>query len=780
MKGGCLLLVFILCQSIGALGQNSLTLISYDKEINLNTYLSAYIDTSRSLSLEQVMALPAKNFQPIPKAGLRTNVTNDVIWAKLTVTNPHNARADVIIDFVDPSLELIELYKFTESGLLKYATGTGLHPREKSVFSNKNNFLIEFPRRQTTQIYFKISSSNYMTVSARLLDDDRALEENMEERTFLGMFYGAVLILMVFNLLLSVITGMRVFFIYGLYIFTIAIFTGAADGFTPFYLHFLIEWTGGYQDMITATLSNILGLLFMLEFLQVRSWSKLFFNIVIGFVGFVGLSIVMLFFTYPAYSYPLLNIYGIIGLILMLTGGVFGTIRKIPQGVYYLLAYIFFGGFILIFILNLFRLVDYTFWVQYSIHFGYMLSIIILSYGLGVRIYELYKNYLLREQEKKHLIEQKRRELEVKVAERTRDILIKETNLRAILENTDSAIWLIDKQYRLIDYNNVFAMLCHEVYDTYPERNQSVLDITPVGMEKKRWRKRYNEALSGKRGVFIDQYHVAGKDHHFEIYTFPIANNGETTGVSIFARDISIRVNALDQLKEQNNALQKVNKELDSFVYSASHDLKAPLASIAGLISLVRREEGIQNRQPYYDMMERSIARLDQFISDIIDYSRNARLQKEAVSVKFEETIQEVFNDLAYMTDAGDIEKNVEVTQNVIFKTDPTRLKVIFRNLISNAIKYGCSHEGDNRIDVNCQVSEEKAIIKIQDYGPGISGRHRRRIFDMFYRADESGSGTGLGLYIVKETVDKLNGKIKLVTAEGEGSTFIVEIPNSE
>lgn len=778
MKGRCLMLAFVLVQTVG-LSQNTLTLISYDKGINLNSYLYAYIDTSRSLTLEQVVALPDKNFKPIPKTGLRTNVTKDVIWVKLTVSNPHSARAEVIINFIDPSLEQIELYKFTESGLLKYSTGTGLHPREKSVFSNRNSFLIDFPRRQTTQIYFKISSPNYMTISARLLDDGQALEENMEERTFLGMFYGAVLILMVFNFLLSVITRMRVFFIYGLYILSIAVFTGAADGFTPFYLHFLVVWMSGYQDMIMAALTNILGLLFMLEFLQVRAWSKSFFNIVVGFASLVGLSILILFFTYPAYGFPLLNVYGITGLVLMLTGGVLGTIRKIPQGVYYLLAYICFGIFILIFILNLFRVLDYTFLVQYSIHLGYMLSIVILSYGLGVRIYRLYQSYLLREQEKKHLIEQKTRELEVKVEERTRDILIKETNLRAILENTDSAIWLIDQQNRLIDYNNVFLKLCEEVYGTHPERNQAVLDITPVRAEKNRWQKRYKEALEGKGGTFVEQYKVAGKDHHFEVYTFPISSNGQITGVSVFSRDITIRVNALDQLKNQNKTLQKVNKELDSFVYSASHDLKAPLASIAGLISLVRREEDLQSRQVYYDMIERSIGRLDQFISDIIDYSRNARLEKEAEPVKFEEIIQEVFNDLEYMTGARDIQKIINVSQEVVFKTDPTRLKVIFRNLISNAIKYGCSHEGNDRIEVDCNVGSKKATICIRDYGPGISEAHRKKIFNMFYRADENGTGTGLGLYIVKETVAKLNGKIKLVTTEGEGSSFVVDIPNA-
>lgn len=155
-------------------------------------------------------------------------------------------------------------------------------------------------------------------------------------------------------------------------------------------------------------------------------------------------------------------------------------------------------------------------------------------------------------------------------------------------------------------------------------------------------------------------------------------------------------------------------------------------------------------------------------------------LIKKLKPVKFEETIREVFNDLAYMTDTRDIEKNISVTQNVIFKTDPTRLKVIFRNLISNAIKYGCSHEGNDRIDVSCDVSARKAVIKIQDYGPGISEAHRIKIFDMFYRADENGTGTGLGLYIVKETVEKLGGKIKLETEEGEGSTFIVEVPNAQ
>ncbi len=223
--------------------------------------------------------------------------------------------------------------------------------------------------------------------------------------------------------------------------------------------------------------------------------------------------------------------------------------------------------------------------------------------------------------------------------------------------------------------------------------------------------------------------------------------------------------------------MRKVNQELDSFVYSASHDLKAPLSSLQGLIGLVRLEEDNSLQETYYDMMEKSIKRLDQFIRDIIDYSRNTRVEVKYEQVDLKELIHLVLEDLQYMQHASEFEKRIKITENSPLYHDATRMRIILRNLMSNAIRYGYKEEGEKFISIKGEVNHSEVILEVKDSGEGIAEEHREKIFRMFYRAHESSDGTGLGLYIVKETLEKMGGTIELIS-DNTGATFRLHIPN--
>ncbi|WP_224999604.1 PAS domain-containing sensor histidine kinase [Cesiribacter sp. SM1] len=235
-----------------------------------------------------------------------------------------------------------------------------------------------------------------------------------------------------------------------------------------------------------------------------------------------------------------------------------------------------------------------------------------------------------------------------------------------------------------------------------------------------------------------------------------------------------------DTLKEKNEYLTKVNKELDNFVYSASHNIRAPLTSLMGLINLLKLESGRPHElYKICGMMENSLHRLDGFIRDILDHSRNARLFLQFVEVDIYALIYGVLEEFSLLEDFKQIDVNVNVHQESPLYTDPARLRIVFRNLLSNAIRYQ-NKVLPPQIVITGRITVQEAVFQVCDNGIGIRQEHHARVFDMFYRADEHRSGSGLGLYITREVVDKMGGKIELSSQPAKGTVVKIVLPNEQ
>lgn len=239
--------------------------------------------------------------------------------------------------------------------------------------------------------------------------------------------------------------------------------------------------------------------------------------------------------------------------------------------------------------------------------------------------------------------------------------------------------------------------------------------------------------------------------------------------------EIRTRRMAEEKLQKTNHELSKRNTELDNFVYSVSHDLRAPIASVLGLINLARKDRDSKMKDTYLDMIHGSALQQDHFIKEILDQSRNSRLDIRREEVFFEPLINETFNHLLLVGSKEKVERVISVEQEKPFYSDNWRLKVILSNIISNSIRY--RNGKDPLIKVKIRVGDEKARVSIEDNGKGIAKEHLSNVFKMFYRATDDGHGSGLGLYIVKEAVEKLNGSIKINSKVGEGTMVNLEIP---
>lgn len=231
------------------------------------------------------------------------------------------------------------------------------------------------------------------------------------------------------------------------------------------------------------------------------------------------------------------------------------------------------------------------------------------------------------------------------------------------------------------------------------------------------------------------------------------------------------------EIMQQNNELKKLNAELDRFIYSAAHDLKSPLASLHGLIDLAEQEIKSEEYGYYFGMMSASVDKLNGFIRDITDYAKNKRQQLNIDKIDLNAMVMEIVGSMKSLPNADRIHMSINIEGGMFF-TDKTRLDIVLRNLLSNSFRYSDSNKKESHIWISGIVSKSDLRIEIRDNGIGIGKEHIHRVFDMFYRAVEFSQGTGIGLFLVKETVRMLRGKISVRSDIGQFTAFYLHLPN--
>lgn len=279
---------------------------------------------------------------------------------------------------------------------------------------------------------------------------------------------------------------------------------------------------------------------------------------------------------------------------------------------------------------------------------------------------------------------------------------------------------------------------------------------------------------------FVDYSFLPERTYSEETLVFFIVLNFTAAlPAAVMSVYLLINLNHYSALKlvENTDLLMKTNAELDRFVYSTSHDLRAPLTSVMGLINITERSTSPEEVTKYLGMMRDRVHSLDRFIKDITDYARNNRLEIKKEKIYLAELAQEVWDNLKFAPEAENIDFQVEVPNDLIIQSDRNRLQVVIGNLMSNAVRYHDTRKENQYIRLQHQINDKVLSLKVADNGQGIAREYHSRIFDMFYRANEKSKGSGLGLYIVKEALIKMSGSIQLDSAPGVGTTVTVRLP---
>ena len=235
--------------------------------------------------------------------------------------------------------------------------------------------------------------------------------------------------------------------------------------------------------------------------------------------------------------------------------------------------------------------------------------------------------------------------------------------------------------------------------------------------------------------------------------------------------DITERKKAEDLLVEKNN-------ELNTFMYKASHDLRGPLASIIGLTNVAVHETDDHRAHTYFKMISESTVKLDSILTDLVDITKVRYDTINYSVVDLKEVVKSILKSLEHKPGFDEVDIQLKFNSDLPeFYSDPKLMSSILQNLIDNAIKYRKIGEGDSTVFIEARNFHGKLRICIKDNGIGIAKNQVQKVFDMFYRGTETSQGSGLGLYIVKNAVDKLRGTMVLNSSYGDGSEFILTFP---
>ena len=353
--------------------------------------------------------------------------------------------------------------------------------------------------------------------------------------------------------------------------------------------------------------------------------------------------------------------------------------------------------------------------------------------------------------------------------------------LRAVLDQLPSEIVVVDQEIRFLVVNKAAVkddelrrwMIGKTDFEFWQRKNQA------SELSKKRL-EGCQHAIQQRGDYNVEEVFHNGtpQEKHYIRLHRPVFENDELLFVVVYGQEVTELKKSETRLILQNNELEKVNHELDQFVYSASHNLRAPLLSVKGLLNLIEEQDmEAPTRKRFIGEIYKSIERLDATIKDIIEYSKNARLEILPVPIDLEQLIRHTHEDLKFY-EGTTVMMEWSVTGKAKFYSDERRLKSIVHNIMSNSVKYSDPGKDANWLKVKIEYDEPGCVVTFTDNGKGISPENQPRVFEMFYRATSERSGSGLGLYIVKEMTERIGGSIELASELGVGTTLKLTLPN--
>ena len=354
----------------------------------------------------------------------------------------------------------------------------------------------------------------------------------------------------------------------------------------------------------------------------------------------------------------------------------------------------------------------------------------------------------------------------------------------ALLQGPDYVAEIVNSSMSDLWGQDQAAVMGRPVFEVLPEA--AALGAREVLDEVRR---------TGRPHALYEQPAVISRERHlgaayFNVVYQPLAAGpGQLPAVAVLATNVGQQVAARQQLALTNEELQaanqqltRTNADLDNFIYAASHDLKAPITNIEGLLQALEEHLPPEVRQaeqvrPLLRMMEGAVERFQKTIGDLTDISKLQQAHAQpAEPVDLATLIEEIGLDLApALPPSTRLLVDVAACPTVSFA--PKNLRSILYNLLSNAVKYAAP-DRPAVVQLRSRRAAGAVLLDVQDNGLGLTEAQQAQLFGMFQRLHSHVEGSGVGLYMVKKIVDNAGGTITVRSEPGVGSTFTVRLPD--
>lgn len=365
---------------------------------------------------------------------------------------------------------------------------------------------------------------------------------------------------------------------------------------------------------------------------------------------------------------------------------------------------------------------------------------------------------------------------------------ISNQTIRNIIDYSPSLIYLFDFDGKFITGNKYFEEFIGFPMKDFVGKSRELFFTTEISNMH-----RNNDliVINSKQPLYLEEENMETDGKHYYLSVkFPlIDSNGKVYAVGGISTDISDRKKAEEKIKqineelehrvfERTKQLQTANKELESFSYSISHDLRAPLRAIYGFSQILasrHRDSLNEEGKNYMDYVLDASVRMEQLINDLLNYSRLGKNYLSFHPIPLNEVFDDIISD--YKTELSNVGGKLILSNDLpTIIGDESLFNQIFSNLIGNSIKYR-RIDIPLKITIQCEENNENYIIKVADNGIGISEKYWEKIFDVFQRlhSEKSYPGTGIGLANVKKAVTLLGGSIRVESEIESGSTFIIK-----
>lgn len=702
-------LIIFLLPGLTTVAQPVITFGSYQGDTYIGKSLVTFQDSTSRLTFRDIQKLNHL-FIPGTKSVPDFGVTGYNNWVRFRTVN-NTERKNIILTLSYPPIDEVTLYEVRPNASGQADTQYVLHPSHKHEFYIFN---LDAPKGDTITCYLKLRSNKQLIVPLTLGTTQEMLQDLTQTDAFAGMYLGIMLVMILYNLFVYFSAKDKQYLYYVNYILWVALVQAALLGYIQRFITTQNNWVNPYLLTFLGAMSAVGSVMFVQYFLSTKVHTPKL-HAVLNFIMIAEvIAILLLFFGYPQVSYNMVNAIAALGAISIFATAIMVYRKNRKPASFFLIAWSIFLFSVIVFVLKDFGVFPYNFFTVHSVQIGSALEAILLSFALADRINILKKEKdqsrltaLRIAKENSRIIKEQNVLLEIKVKERTEELIHKNEELNTTLEDLQEAQMQLVESEKMASLGQLTAGIAHEINN-------------------------------------------------------PI--NFVTGNIGPLKRDVEIlfhTINLLEDLNKQNISDEEKVKKAEA--YKEEQDFDYLKMEISHLLKGIN--EGASRTAEIVKSL-RIFSRLDEDDLKLADINEG-----------LESTITIVNNLLS----------KIKVTKHLsklpLVNCYPGKLNQVFLNIISNGLfaidqKFGDAEGGE--LTVETALSGENVIIKITDNGTGMSEQTKHKIFEPFFTTKDVGQGTGLGMSIAFNTIQKHNGNINVDTTLGEGSTFTLTIPVNE